>query len=1160
MTVAIRRWALIGAWSLLSAFWLSGCTHAAAARAGESAESTKLPAQARTPLDELQPPVEKPAPGPEDVPVQPEAARLRDKALEFLGRGQLPQATRFMEAGLKLDPDAALLKRDLVLLLVAQGKVEQARPLLEEVADQAGDDVRIQLLMGQFAQTAGRHAEAARRYRMALLCTNAAPEGVPTNEALLLLATSLYRTDHHQAALEALRHLQSNLDRHGHKLGGSKVLGDIIEYPEKLLMQEGTLLLALHRPNEAVDVLDRAFRRDKSFLPAVRKLIQAYLASDRPARAEPFLLELLDGPLAWRDISWAIESVCRTMDDPRGPERLLAQYERTFGAPNDRALLAVAQASHRLGRTEWAISLLADRAAQSASDPNIRLMMAEWQLLEGRPVGAFAALTSLIADQVESARQVNLLVSREGADVWPASFRPSVAARSAQPAEAFAAHYVAGLIEQARGGDEQAGEQFALARAARPTFVPAYEELGEIADRLGKPADLLRLAELARASSAEEQLVAFLEGWALLIADDAKRAVEPLTTAVKMDGEHAKAHLLLGRAQRGAFRTIEAERSFLKALQLGESEAAGSELVDLYLRRRALFAERADQAGADRSLNSARDVVRKLLSDRPDLPAGLRLLAMVQAASGDTLKAIQTIDRAIAKDPDDVESRIVRVRIQLRQVAEQQRLGRRRFERAREDLRFALDRMPANLDALVLMGEIHTGRRDFVTAAEWLARARQEKPTEDRLTLLHAVALRRAGMPSRAAEVLVDVVGPMSPVGLRLLRAACLAEAGRPDDALDLLQEWKKQRGESWQLLHLGSLDILARTGRLDKAEKLVEELRMTRTDVTAEVWHSAWLGALATAGQWDRLTEEAGGMQDSSTPAEWIDRAERGELTANVLLGLRYPYETIQWRLRHRGVLNADLPAAQAIAWLGLYGRYDQAEDFGLNQVRAWPEGNEAAERLADTLRLTMLEELVRAGRRPRARELYERFTSESPDSFVLRANAALVYDETDPVGVARIVADLRRAIELRPGDPEAANNLGYLWADRGENLAEAEALIRRALAANDQANVRDSLGWVLYKRGRFREAMVELRNAVSGVAGDHAVIYDHLGDAYWRLEMKEAAVAMWAEALDLAEVDAELLGDRLDADTRRVLETAPKKIDRAQRGGTPPVAPVAK
>ena len=82
-------------------------------------------------------------------------------------------------------------------------------------------------------------------------------------------------------------------------------------------------------------------------------------------------------------------------------------------------------------------------------------------------------------------------------------------------------------------------------------------------------------------------------------------------------------------------------------------------------------------------------------------------------------------------------------------------------------------------------------------------------------------------------------------------------------------------------------------------------------------------------------------------------------------------------------------------------------------------------------------------------------------------------------------------------------------------QNLPQAESLIRQAVAA-EPANLSflDSLGWVLYKRGKFREAKPNLERAAADVAETDPVVLDHLGDVLYRLGDRDAASKQWEQA----------------------------------------------
>jgi tetratricopeptide (TPR) repeat protein len=127
-----------------------------------------------------------------------------------------------------------------------------------------------------------------------------------------------------------------------------------------------------------------------------------------------------------------------------------------------------------------------------------------------------------------------------------------------------------------------------------------------------------------------------------------------------------------------------------------------------------------------------------------------------------------------------------------------------------------------------------------------------------------------------------------------------------------------------------------------------------------------------------------------------------------------------------------------------------------------------------------------------------------------------------------------LKVILEADPLDAHANNDLGYLWADRNRNLNEAERMIRKALELDrQQRNTRDaigldvdrdnaayidSLGWVLFRRGRLREAREQLEKAVRLPEGAHdPVVWDHLGDVYRRLKEERRAADAWRRAVKL-------------------------------------------
>jgi Flp pilus assembly protein TadD len=145
----------------------------------------------------------------------------------------------------------------------------------------------------------------------------------------------------------------------------------------------------------------------------------------------------------------------------------------------------------------------------------------------------------------------------------------------------------------------------------------------------------------------------------------------------------------------------------------------------------------------------------------------------------------------------------------------------------------------------------------------------------------------------------------------------------------------------------------------------------------------------------------------------------------------------------------------------------------------------------------------------------------------------------------------ELQRILQKKPDHAPSNNDLGYMWADRGRNLEKAEQMIREALKSSPESPVfLDSLGWVMYKGGKFEEAVRMLQDATKAAPDLDAVLWDHLGDAYWRLSRQEDARKAWEAA-------AKILGARGEekaGDLKRVQQ----KVENVQAGRAPDVAPV--
>lgn len=74
------------------------------------------------------------------------------------------------------------------------------------------------------------------------------------------------------------------------------------------------------------------------------------------------------------------------------------------------------------------------------------------------------------------------------------------------------------------------------------------------------------------------------------------------------------------------------------------------------------------------------------------------------------------------------------------------------------------------------------------------------------------------------------------------------------------------------------------------------------------------------------------------------------------------------------------------------------------------------------------------------------------------------------------------RKALEIAPDSPIAANNLAWTLTETGGNLDEALVLAQKSVnQQQNSAGFYDTLGWVYYKKGLYLPAVEQLKKAVS-------------------------------------------------------------------------------
>ena len=162
-----------------------------------------------------------------------------------------------------------------------------------------------------------------------------------------------------------------------------------------------------------------------------------------------------------------------------------------------------------------------------------------------------------------------------------------------------------------------------------------------------------------------------------------------------------------------------------------------------------------------------------------------------------------------------------------------------------------------------------------------------------------------------------------------------------------------------------------------------------------------------------------------------------------------------------------------------------------------------------------------------------YDQYLGIRPDdetAYLGKAELLLRMDQLDDA-----LAVYQAAYKKWPESSLTLNAYGYTLADRTDRYEQAAELIEEALAMNPtSAAIIDSWGWVLYKLGRYDEALVELERAY--LLMDEAEVAAHVVEVLAALGRNDEAL----ERLELAEAK--------DPDSRFLLDVRERFFPEAE------------
>jgi tetratricopeptide (TPR) repeat protein len=221
---------------------------------------------------------------------------------------------------------------------------------------------------------------------------------------------------------------------------------------------------------------------------------------------------------------------------------------------------------------------------------------------------------------------------------------------------------------------------------------------------------------------------------------------------------------------------------------------------------------------------------------------------------------------------------------------------------------------------------------------------------------------------------------------------------------------------------------------------------------------------------------------------------------------------------------------------------------DKGLDEVKSLLKGNAGDREIYISL-AQMYSRLKRWAEAEQALDQAEKLSTKDDDKQYVEFLRGSTYERQKKYDQAE--ETFHKILVDHPDDAATLNYLGYMMADKGQQLDTALGYIKKAVDL-DPANSAylDSLGWAYFKLGKYDLAESNLTKATQHM-GDDPTVQEHLGDLYQKTGHLRLAATHWERALVewnktiSAEVDTDDV-----AKIQKKLETARVKLAKEDPG----------
>lgn len=1105
---------------------------------------------------DVEPKVAPPGQSAAPPPIPDRAVEPINASRKLISEQRYTEAAIELERALRYAPNHPEINAHLAMLHWQAGNLERARSHAALTVEANGQSVVGHYILGRCLAASGDRTGAIRELRTAILCASFAADAEVAALVHFHLAEMLAMEGYLSAAIEQYEAFGQTSEKASPTPKGE--LASLLATRRGSVEQaRADMLERLGRFEDAAMVLRPIAERSPADTALQVRYAKLLLAANRPDEAAEALARLQS------DDEEILNLLLEIRQKSGRPELVVQDLQTRVRANPDSAMLTnrLAKLLLEQNRQDEAAALLGDFLKRHPDDTSIQQTQLELLVRTRRWNEALKLSADKLRSDPKLEREVNSILEavRSSTD----AVGPIIISADSDATDNVHL-YLIGRVAQDAGRTEDAERVLRKSLAIDPKFPPARAALAGLLVRTCALEEARRLADRLDPDTPEDARLERVLGVIYDRLDDLEKAELHYRTATQLDRADRKSMYSIAEIYRRSRKPMQAQRQLRTLLEQDPGHEAARELLALCLLEEGK-GEAARQEYLQLEKLTTRETTRvrcrilldPALRNEPQRRRDLLLKAMEVSGEDapawsamaetyedtDPQKARECFAKAAALDPDDEESLVGILR------ADQHEL---RFDLVAAGLENMLHCRPNR----------HNWRRMLIGMYGLMEQF-------DRSVALALEQASRTDLePARLVEYRESLI-------------ESLREAGRHDQAIAKLQEWAAEEGEGAEWTQRLALEFF-RQRKYAEAVAVYESLHNRLSDnkairdrmLDAMQHNNQYARAEQYLVQWfaedpmnDRLVLALGhvisraGRTDEALELinTWLLKTERRELYQDLLVSELAAAARHDECSEFLGELVDEIIAVLRAG--GDVNRLPPDEQLTDERRARRPNEPFAVDRLHERLEFLRLRRIValgNAGRYRDAQQLIDQLMEANPDP---EQRLRLLYSQAT---LSRLRGDMEEAdsameqvLTMRPYDESLSNDLSYSWIDRGVRLDEAERLIRFSLGRIPrQAAYLDTYGWLLYKKGEFEGAATWLSRANRVRGGDDPVIYDHLGDTYWRMGRREDAVAQWRVSVELVRdrTEAELTND----DERRVKKTTQQKIDDVATTDGPKIAPL--